>query len=323
VFFHLVVQQTTVDLEAVGGFRFVSFGFLQGLHNQSFFQFSNRFVKGQTEQIDLQFTRLAVSAIVAVFSLVGAVTIQAAQTSSSTAGPSHQNNVPAGTILPVILRTSLSFDKCMSGQILHGKIAQDVPLPNGSKIRKGSNIEGHVVEVSPAARGTGSKISIQFDKVYLTGQWIPIVTNLRAIAGFMTVLEAGVPEEAPSEGTPYDWLPTTQIGGDSVYGARGPVMSGEDASKVVGKSVADGVLARANAKEGTKCRGSVEGNDSPQALWVFSTDACGVYGIEHLNIAHAGRTAPAGTIVLASETPSLKLRNGDGLLLRVNAAIHD
>lgn len=265
----------------------------------------------------------ALSLIVAVIWLMGALTIEAAQASTNTVGPTHQNNVPAGTILPVILRTSFSFDKCMPGQTLHGKIAQDVPLPNGSKIRKGANVEGHVVDVSPAAAGVGSKVSIQFDKVYVAGQWIPIVTNLRAIAGFMTVLEAGVPEEAPSEGTPYNWLPTRQIGGDSVYGVSGPVMSGEDTSKVVGKSGGDGVLARANAKEGTKCRGTVEGNDSLQALWVFSSDACGVYGIEHLNIVHAGRTAPAGTIVLASETPSLKLRSGDGLLLRVNAVSHD
>ena len=261
--------------------------------------------------------------IAAVFSLTGALTIQAGQTSSSTVEPSHQNTVPAGTILPVILRTSFSFDKCMPGQILHGKIAQEVPLPNGSKIRKGANVEGHVVEVSSAAGAAGSKVSIQFDKVYVAGGWVQIVTNLRAIAGFMTVLEAGVPEEAPGEGSPYDWLPTTQIGGDSVYGIRGPVMSGDDTSKVVGKSVGDGVLARANAREGTKCRGALDGNDSPQALWVFSTDACGVYGIGHLTIVDAGRTAPAGTIVLASETQSVKLRNGDGLLLRVNAVSHD
>jgi hypothetical protein len=63
----------------------------------------------------------------------------------------------------------------------------------------------------------------------------------------------------------------------------------------------------------------VEGNDSPQALWVFSTDACGIYGIERLRIVHAGRTEPVGKIVLAGETPNVKLRNGDGLLLRVNA----
>jgi len=144
-----------------------------------------------------------------------------------------------------------------------------------------------------------------------------VVTSLRAIAGFMTVIESGVPDEAPAEGAPYTWLPTTQIG-DSVYGVWGPVMSWNDASEVVGKSVGDGVLARPKAKEGTSCRGELEGNDTPQALWVFSTDACGAYGIEHLNIVHAGRTHPVGTIVLASETQNVKLRNGDGLLLRVD-----
>jgi hypothetical protein len=239
--------------------------------------------------------------------------------SANTSAKVHEDNIPPGTILPVVLRTSFSFDKCKPGQILHGKIAQDIPLPNGSTIHRGSQIEGHIVQVTPAGNGAGASVSIQFDKLEMAGRWIPVVTNLRAIAGFVTVIEAGVPEEVPSEGAPYDWLPTTQIGGDSVYGLRGPVMSWDGTSEVVGKSVGDGVLARPKAKKSTGCRGELEGNDKPQALWVFSTDACGPYGIEHLNIAHAGRTDPVGTIVLASETRNVKLRNGDGLLLRVNA----
>ena len=80
---------------------------------------------------------------------------------------------------------------------------------------------------------------------------------------------------------------------------------------------------RSRDREGAECRGELEGNDSPQALWVFSTDARGVYGIEHLNIVDAGRADPVGKIVLASETRNVKLKNGDGLLLRVNAASHD
>jgi hypothetical protein len=190
-------------------------------------------------------------------------------------------------------------------------------LPNGATIRRGSQIEGRIVEVTPAGGGTAGKVAMQFDRLNVKGKWIPVVTNLRAIAGFMTVIEAGVPDEAPAEGAPHEWLPTTQIGGDSVYGMWGPVMSWNDASEVVGKSVGDGVLARPRSKEGAECRGELEGNDNPQALWVFSTDACGVYGIEHLNIVHAGRTDPVGKIVLASETRNVKLKNGDGLLLRV------
>lgn len=244
--------------------------------------------------------------------------VKQTEVSGSAAGAVDQNKVPTGTILPVVLRTTFSFENCKPDQTLRGQIAQDVPLANGSTIRKGSMIGGHIVEVTPAASGNGATVSIRFDRLYLAGHWVPLVTNLRAIAGFMAVLQAGIPEESPSEGTPYEWLPTTQIGGDTVYGRGGPVMSGENTSEVVGKSVSNGVLARVSGKEGTRCRGAINGNDYPQALWVFSTDACGIYGIEHLNIAHAGRTAPPGTIVLTSETHNFKLRSGDGLLLRVD-----
>ena len=241
-----------------------------------------------------------------------------AHTGGNGAPPSSAIPIPSGTILPVVLRTPVSFEKCKAGQVLRGKIAQDVPLPNGSKIRKDSTILGHVAEVAPGANGAGTRVTIQFDKLDLEGQWVSIVTDLRAIAGFMTVIEAGIPEEAPNEGTPYNWLHTTQIGGDSVYGVRGPVMSSEDTSEIIGRSTGDGVLAQVSAKEGSNCRGAIDGNNAPQALWVFSGDACGTYGIEHLKIDHAGRTDPKGMIVLASQTRKVELRNGDGLLLRVD-----
>jgi hypothetical protein len=261
--------------------------------------------------------------LITLLLLFGVLTVLGQKNSNSTA-PSPENKtlavtIPAGTILPVVLRTAFSFDNCKPGLTLRGKIAQDVSLPNGARIKRGSMIEGHVVDVTPGSRSDGAKVSIRFDKLYLAGQWVPLITNLRAIAGFTAVLNAYTPYEAPSEGTPFSWLPTTQIGGDTVYGAEGPVMSAEDASEVVGKSVGSGgVLARVKTKEGTKCRGAINGNDSPQSLWVFSADACGAYGIEHMTIVHAGRTEPEGTIVLASETRNFKLQSGDGMLLRVN-----
>jgi hypothetical protein len=240
------------------------------------------------------------------------------QAQPGSASRTAADRIPFGTILPVVLDTSVSFEKCKTGQMLHGKIAQEVPLPNGSKIRKGSPVVGHIVSLTRNANGAGAQIAMQFDSVYMIGQWVPVVTDLRAIAGFMAIQEAQTPEEAPNEGSPYNWLPTTQLGGDSVYGVGGKVMSADDPAKVIGRSVGDGVLVPASAKEGSKCRGEVDGNDKPQAMWLFSSDACGVYGIEHLKIAHAGRTNPKGTIVLASDTEKLSLRNGDGLLLRVD-----
>ncbi len=232
-----------------------------------------------------------------------------------TPAASASDQIPAGTLLPVILRTPVSFNRSKPGQELRGKIAQDVPLPNGSRIRKGSTVEGHITEVSPEANNT--KLSFVFDRVHVDGQTLPVVTDLRAIAGFMEVLDARIPTEAPTQGSPYDWLPTSQIGGDSVYGLRGPVIS-IASDQVIGKFTGDGVLGHISANDSRGCRGAIEGNDNPQALWVFSSDACGVYGIDNLKVQHAGRTNPKGTIVLASQTRKLQLRNADGLLLRVN-----
>ena len=70
-------------------------------------------------------------------------------------------------------------------------------------------------------------------------------------------------------------------------------------------------------------QGPVAGNTNPQALWVFSSDACGTYGMENLKISHAGRTNPVGIISLASDNSKLRIPNGTAMLLRVNAVSRD
>jgi len=228
--------------------------------------------------------------------------------------------IPAGTILPVRLNSTISSAKCRPGQTITGRIMQDVPLPQGARIREGSKVIGHIVEVTPATRGVPVRISLQFDKLVSSHQTVGITTNLRAIAGFMRVLEAQTPPIGPGESDVYRWLTTVQVGGDVVYGEGGVVTAGDNANEVVGREANGGVLARVRAREGTKCRGAIDGNDSPQALWVFSSDACGTYGLEHISIAHAGRTDPAGVIVLTSDAGNLKIAGGAGMLLRVTAS---
>jgi hypothetical protein len=225
----------------------------------------------------------------------------------------HDVNIPAGTILPVRLG-GLSSEKIRKGEIIKARIMQDVPLGNGSKLRAGSSVLGRVIDVNPAASGQKAALAIKFDTVLQGKERIPVVTHLRAFASTLEVEFAQVPTVGPGKGDVFDWLPTTQIGGEVVYGKGGEVTNG---ARVVGRSVNDGVLAEVNSKEGTKCRGPVEGNDRPQAFWVFSSDACGAYGFPTITISHAGRTDPQGEIVLVSERGPLKIRSGSGMLLRV------
>ena len=226
--------------------------------------------------------------------------------------------IPPGTILPVRLNSTISSAKCKTGQVITGRIMQDVPLSSGGAIKEGSKVVGHIVEVTQSSAGTSTRISLQFDKLISAGQTIPILTNLRAIAGFMGVRHAQTPSVGMAEGDNFYALTTVQVGGDVVYGVGGPVTTAEDSNDVVGKALTHGVLGQVRANDSVKCRGPIDGNDHPQALWVFSSDACGVYDLEHISIAHSGRSDPAGVIVLASDTANFKLQAGAGMLLRVN-----
>jgi hypothetical protein len=237
---------------------------------------------------------------------------------SSAAVPSqnsleHQASIPPGTILPLRLG-SLSSDKSKKGETIKARIMQDVPLGNGSKLRAGSTVLGRIVEVTRAAPGKKATLALKFDTVLQGKTSIPVLTHLRAFASTLEVEFAQTPTIGPGKGDVYDWLSTTQVGGEIVYGKWGEVMNGD---RVVGRSVYDGVLAQVSAREGTKCRGPIEGNDRPQAFWVFSSDACGAYGFSRVTISHAGRTDPQGEIVLVSERGPVKIRSGSGMLLRV------
>jgi len=103
---------------------------------------------------------------------------------------------------------------------------------------------------------------------------------------------------------------TTQIGGrEAVYRGGGEVMTGDI---VVGKPVAYGVLGKFRSYAGSQCAN--QGNDQEQALWLFATTACGIYGYRSITLAHAGMTDPVGQITLASKE-DIQLYGGSGLLL--------
>jgi hypothetical protein len=233
--------------------------------------------------------------------------------SSSADADASQLAIPPGTILPARLG-SLSSEKSKRGDLIKARIMQDVPLGNGSKLRAGSAVLGRIVDVTPAGSGRKAALRLKFDTVVQGKKSASVITNLRAIASTLEVEFAQIPPIGPSESDVYDWLPTVQVGGEVVYGKGGEVTNG---NRIVGRSTYDGVLAQVNANEDARCRGPIDGNDRPQAFWVFSSDACGPYGFSSLTISHFGRSDPRGEIALISERGPLKIRSGSGILLRV------
>jgi hypothetical protein len=70
------------------------------------------------------------------------------------------------------------------------------------------------------------------------------------------------------------------------------------------------VLCRVRPNPDAKCRGKTDGNNLPQALWVFSADACEAYGFPHLRIIHTGRNSPLGEVTLGSTRGDFEVRSG-------------
>jgi len=186
-----------------------------------------------------------------------------------------QDKIPVRTILPVQLNSSLRSEKARAGELVSARVMQDVPLLAGRKIHSGAKVIGHVVSARPAHNGTVGEISLRFDTLEIGKRHIAITTNLRALATMMDVSEAEVPESGPDRGTSENEWTTDQIGGEVVY--RGGVVA--HGSNIVGNSAfGSGVLVHVSSRPGTKCRGEVANSDELQALWVFSSDACGLYG---------------------------------------------
>ena len=233
-----------------------------------------------------------------------------------TAGLQAETSIPAGTILPVALNSTLSSVKCKPGQIITARVMQDVPLPGGSAIHAGAKVIGQIVSVTPASKGAPASISFRFDTLKTPHGKTPITTNLRAIASFVEVEQAQIPITGPDRGTSEDAYTTVQIGGDAVYRGGGPVIG---FGGKVGEPVYGGVLSRVYPNLDRGCRGAINANDAPQALWVFSSDACGAYGLPNLTVRHAGRTNTLGEISLESKKGQVNVHAGAGILLRVNA----
>jgi len=225
--------------------------------------------------------------------------------------------VPQSTVIPVRLDAALSSRKTKPGQVITARIMQDVPLPGDIKIPAGAKLSGQVTEVRPATGRDGGSISFRFDTLRLPHENVRLIVHMRAIASTMEVRRAQLPVNSGPTGSESSWT-TVQIGGDVVYRGGGSVRS---RSGVVGKPVENGVLGRLDSNPGRGCGDDGTG-ERAQALWLFSSDACGTYDLPSVTVVRADVDAESATtreITLRSTKGDVNVRNGAGLLLRVEA----
>lgn len=223
--------------------------------------------------------------------------------------------IPVGTILPVSLEHSLSSKELVKGEAIEGRIRQDVPLPNKEKIPSGTKIRGTIINVVPAEKGPAS-ITFRLDSLEIQHATIPVVAGLRVMAPFEDIQAAHAPYQDATSGSPAEWATTVQIGGDMRYGSGGKVTNRRH--RTIGKATTDdGVLAHLQDPPGSPCAGWPDGPERFQAVWVFSADACGLFDLKGMRIAHAGNAEPLGEITLTKDEGDIKIMKSGGMLLRV------
>jgi len=89
--------------------------------------------------------------------------------------------LPAGTVIPVMIGSSLNAKKDRVGKKLEGRVMQEVPLPYGRRINERSRITAHVVSVTKPG-SSGSRIVVKFDTIHDDGRKIPATAALLALA---------------------------------------------------------------------------------------------------------------------------------------------
>jgi hypothetical protein len=227
----------------------------------------------------------------------------------------NSSQLPVGLIIPVSLEKALELKNTHKGEPLEARVMQDVPLPDRGKIAINSKVRGTVLSVVKDSDGSGVSLTLAFTQAEDRKVNLTMNTSLRAIASYTEVRRAKAPWTGSDNGTPAGWDNTTQIGGDIRYGDGGLVRSRK--KQKVGKGVLNGVLVHLQPNPPNGCEGPVNGDDHLQALWVFSADACGVYGMKGATIGHNGKSEPIGEITLHFEKDDARLESGAALLLRV------
>ena len=228
--------------------------------------------------------------------------------------------IPASTAIPVVLTHSVAAGQAHPGDPVTAKTLQEVLLPGGRVLPRGTDLTGQVVastpfvfDATPYAVQKPSVLSIRFDTIAAPGATIPVALEVRAVAGPVASHEAEIPHSLDE----IDWSGTRiLVGGESFSPLEKTVFSPD--GNVAGYRRPQGIFARllAEGSVNPESNFTCEATSSEQSVAIFSANACGVYGIQSVFLAQKG--SPDGaSLSLASQRRSVRLYAGTTALLQV------
>ena len=220
--------------------------------------------------------------------------------------------IPAGTVIPIMLDSSVNAQKDKAGKKITGHLMQDVPMPDGGRIKERSPITGQIVRVDKPG-SSGSSVVLRFETIEDRGHSMQLTAALLAVASMASVADAQSPINSSSNSDPTTQWVTRQVGGDVVNRGRGKAGT---STGVIGRWLqGSSVIIRLSPNPKAGCPEG-PGYDRDQAVWIFSSGACGTYNLGDLKIAKAGRTPPLGDVTLTS-AKKIAIRAGSGWMLIV------
>jgi hypothetical protein len=189
----------------------------------------------------------------------------------------------AGTAIPVVLSHGIDANRAKAGDSIEAKTTQAVHL-DAVEVPKNAKITGRIVSVRSVSETKLPALSLAFDRLALpNGKQVPVTVSLLAAASPLEALDAQIPATGPDEGTS-EWAWSTKlIGGGERYGFGGRALD-------------------------------ARGNEDRNAVGIFSSDACGLYGMDGLAIQ---TTDDPGIIGLTSSSYRLRVPKGTVLLLQL------
>ena len=165
-------------------------------------------------------------------------------------GSPGPNYISEGTRFLVRLDDTLDTNKLQPGKKVKAKLAEDLVTPDGSVLRAGQKIRGHVSDVE---RGYHSRLILSFDEIETQHGWRPLIASVSDVPGEHGVNPVGEEGEIEHKGANKQRTIEDAAAGAAIGATAGVIGGGGRGAAIgagagAGAGVAAGLLLNRNVK---------------------------------------------------------------------------